>query len=188
MSISEEVSNSEGMSNSDTKIHNVEVEITPLCIRYQRVGNSDWKPDIGQFMWYKIGWFPTVVTSSDIWSINPPQPSPYFSGKCWAPAQVHAGVNISVWRTLLEGQFLCWNPWWSLSYTGPTTKDYQLPSTRINTGLSSAIHTNLRYVRSNEARQAKNWAAVHRTPTTCRRYKQLHEYTYIAVINLLAHI
>ena len=33
MSISEDVSNSEGMSNSDTKIHNLEVKITPLCIR-----------------------------------------------------------------------------------------------------------------------------------------------------------
>ena len=50
MSISEEVSNSEGMSNSDTKIRNVEVQITPLYIQYQTVGNSDWKPNIGQFM------------------------------------------------------------------------------------------------------------------------------------------
>ena len=33
MSISEEVPNSEGMSNSDTKIRNVEVQIIPLCIR-----------------------------------------------------------------------------------------------------------------------------------------------------------
>ena len=33
MSISEEVSNSEGMSNSDTKIRYVEVRINPLCIR-----------------------------------------------------------------------------------------------------------------------------------------------------------
>ena len=33
MSSSEEVSNSEGMSNSDTKIRNVEVQIIPLCIR-----------------------------------------------------------------------------------------------------------------------------------------------------------
>ena len=37
MSISEEVSNSEGMSNSDTKIRNVEVQIIPLCIQYQTV-------------------------------------------------------------------------------------------------------------------------------------------------------
>ena len=50
MSISEEVSNSEGMSNSDTKIRNVEVQIIPLCIRYQTVYKSDWKPYIGQFM------------------------------------------------------------------------------------------------------------------------------------------
>ena len=50
MSISEEVSNSDGMSNSDTKIQKVEVQITPLCIRYQAVGNSEWKPNIGQFM------------------------------------------------------------------------------------------------------------------------------------------
>ena len=50
MSISEEVSNSEGMSNSDTKIRNVEVQIIPLCIQYQTVDNSDWKPNIGQFM------------------------------------------------------------------------------------------------------------------------------------------
>ena len=33
--------NSEGMSNSDTKIGNVEVQIIPLCIRYQTVDNSD---------------------------------------------------------------------------------------------------------------------------------------------------
>ena len=50
MSISEDVSNSERMSNSDTKIRNVEVQIFPLCIRYQTVGNSDWKPNIGQLM------------------------------------------------------------------------------------------------------------------------------------------
>ena len=50
VSIIEEVSNSKGMSNSDTKIHNVEVQIIPFCIRYQKVGNSDWKPNIGQFM------------------------------------------------------------------------------------------------------------------------------------------
>ena len=50
MSISEEVSNSEGMSNSDTKIRNVEVQITPLCMQCQTVDNSDWKPNIGKFM------------------------------------------------------------------------------------------------------------------------------------------
>ena len=50
MSISEEVSNIEEMSNNYTKIRNVEVQIIPLCIRYQTVGNSDWKPNIGQFM------------------------------------------------------------------------------------------------------------------------------------------
>ena len=50
MSNGEDMSNSEGTSNSDTKIHNVEVQITPLCIRYQTVSNSDWKPNIGQFM------------------------------------------------------------------------------------------------------------------------------------------
>ena len=33
MSISEEVSNSEGISNSDNKIRNVEVQTIPLCIR-----------------------------------------------------------------------------------------------------------------------------------------------------------
>ena len=33
MSACEEVSNSEGMSNSDTKIRNVEVQIILLCIR-----------------------------------------------------------------------------------------------------------------------------------------------------------
>ena len=32
-SINKGVSNSEGMSNSDTKIRNVEVQIIPLCIR-----------------------------------------------------------------------------------------------------------------------------------------------------------
>ena len=50
MSISEEVSNSEGMSNSDTKIRNVEVQIIPLCVRYQIVGKNDWNPIIGKFM------------------------------------------------------------------------------------------------------------------------------------------
>ena len=50
MSISEGVSNSEGMSNSDAKICNVEVQIIPLCIRYQTVGDSDCKPNIGKFM------------------------------------------------------------------------------------------------------------------------------------------
>ena len=55
MSINEEVSNSEGMSNSDTKIRNVEVQIIPLCIRYQTVGRSDWNPNIGQVMYYEIG-------------------------------------------------------------------------------------------------------------------------------------
>ena len=50
MSISEEGSNREGMSNSDTKIHNVEVQIFPLFIRYQKVGKSGWNPNIGQFM------------------------------------------------------------------------------------------------------------------------------------------
>ena len=44
MSISEEE------SNSDTKIRNVEVQITPLCIRYQTVDKSDWNPIIGKFM------------------------------------------------------------------------------------------------------------------------------------------
>ena len=46
MSISEEVSNIEGMSNSDTKIHNVEFQITSLCIRKQTVDESDWKSNI----------------------------------------------------------------------------------------------------------------------------------------------
>ena len=50
MSINEEVSNSEDISNIDTKICNVEVQITPLCIRYQTVDKSDWNPNIGQFM------------------------------------------------------------------------------------------------------------------------------------------
>ena len=50
MSTSEEVSNNGGMSNSDTKISNVEVQIISLCVRYQTVGKSDWNPDIGQFM------------------------------------------------------------------------------------------------------------------------------------------
>ena len=50
MSNSEEVSNSEEMSNSDAKISNDEVQIIPLCIRYQTVGKSDWNSNIGQFM------------------------------------------------------------------------------------------------------------------------------------------
>ena len=33
MSISEEVSNNEGMSKSDTRICNVEVQTTPLCVQ-----------------------------------------------------------------------------------------------------------------------------------------------------------
>ena len=41
MSMNEEVSNSAGMSNSDTKIRNVEVQITPLCMRCQTVDKSD---------------------------------------------------------------------------------------------------------------------------------------------------
>ena len=41
---------SEGMSNGDTKIRNVEVKIIPLCIRYQTVDKSDWNPNIEQFM------------------------------------------------------------------------------------------------------------------------------------------
>ena len=49
------MSNSEEMTNSDTKIRNVEVQIIPLCIRCQTVDKSDWKPKIGQFMWHKIG-------------------------------------------------------------------------------------------------------------------------------------
>ena len=50
MSISEGVSNSEGMSNSDAKIRNVEVRIFPFCVQYQTVGKSDWNTNIGQFM------------------------------------------------------------------------------------------------------------------------------------------
>ena len=50
MPISEEVSNSEEMSNSDTKISNDEVQIIPLCILYQTVVNSDWNSNIGQLM------------------------------------------------------------------------------------------------------------------------------------------
>ena len=50
MSISEEVSNSEGMLDSDTKIRNVEVQIIPLCIRYQTVGKRGWNPNIGPFL------------------------------------------------------------------------------------------------------------------------------------------
>ena len=50
MSISEEVSNHEEMSNSETKIRNDEVQIIPLCILYQTVDNSYWEPSIGKFM------------------------------------------------------------------------------------------------------------------------------------------
>ena len=50
MSISEAVSNSEGMSNSDAKISNADVQIIPLCMRCQIVDKSDWKQNIGQFM------------------------------------------------------------------------------------------------------------------------------------------
>ena len=41
---------SEGMSNNDAKINNVEVQIIPLYILYQKVGKSDWNPNIGKFM------------------------------------------------------------------------------------------------------------------------------------------
>ena len=54
MSISEEMSNSEGMSNSEAKIINVEDQIIPLCIQYQTAGKCDWNPIIGQFMSYEI--------------------------------------------------------------------------------------------------------------------------------------
>ena len=50
VSISENMSNSEGMSNSDTKIRNVEVQTIPLCIRYQTADKCDWNPNIGKFM------------------------------------------------------------------------------------------------------------------------------------------
>ena len=50
MSISEEMSNIEGISNSEAKIINVEHQIIPLCIRYQTAGKCDWNPNIGQFM------------------------------------------------------------------------------------------------------------------------------------------
>ena len=59
MSINKDVSNSEGMSNSDAKISNVEVQIIRLCIKYHTIGNSYWNPNIGQFTYYKIGCFPT---------------------------------------------------------------------------------------------------------------------------------
>ena len=57
MSISEEV------SNSDAKIRNAEVQIIPFCIRYQTVDRNYWNPNIGQFMYYEIGLFPTTVLS-----------------------------------------------------------------------------------------------------------------------------
>ena len=44
------MSNSEGMSNSEAKLINVEDQMIPLCIRYQTVGNIYWKPNIGKFM------------------------------------------------------------------------------------------------------------------------------------------
>ena len=50
MSISEKMSNSEGMSNSEAKIINDEDQIISLCIQYQKVDKSEWKPNIGQFM------------------------------------------------------------------------------------------------------------------------------------------
>ena len=50
MSIIEELSNSEGVSDSDTKIRNIEIQIIPLCIRQQTVDKSEWTPNIGQFM------------------------------------------------------------------------------------------------------------------------------------------
>ena len=50
MSISEEMSNSEGMSNSEAKIINVEHQIIHLCIRNKTGGKCDWNPNIGQFI------------------------------------------------------------------------------------------------------------------------------------------
>ena len=50
MSISEKMSNSEGMSNSEAKIINVEDQIISFCIQYQTEGKCDWNPNIGKFM------------------------------------------------------------------------------------------------------------------------------------------
>ena len=50
MSISEEMSNSEGMSNSEAKIIYVDDQIIPLCILYQTAGKCDWNTNIGQFI------------------------------------------------------------------------------------------------------------------------------------------
>ena len=50
MSISEEISNSEGMSNSEAKIINVEHQIIHLFIRNKTGGKCDWNPNIGKFI------------------------------------------------------------------------------------------------------------------------------------------
>ena len=44
------MSNSEGLSNSEAKIINVEDQIFSLCIRYQTADKCNWNPNIGKFM------------------------------------------------------------------------------------------------------------------------------------------
>ena len=53
MSIGEEMSNSEGMSNSEAKIINVEHQIIHSCIRNKTGGKCDWNPNIRQFIYYE---------------------------------------------------------------------------------------------------------------------------------------
>ena len=48
MSISEEMPNSEGMSNIEVKIINVEHQIIHSCIRNKTGDKCDWYPNIGQ--------------------------------------------------------------------------------------------------------------------------------------------
>ena len=50
MSMSEEMSNNEGMSNSEAKIINVEHQIIHSCIRNETGGNCNWNQKIGQLM------------------------------------------------------------------------------------------------------------------------------------------
>ena len=50
MSISEEISNSEGISNSEVKIINVEHQIIHSCIQNKTGGKCDWNTNIGQFI------------------------------------------------------------------------------------------------------------------------------------------
>ena len=59
MSISEEMSNSEGISNSEAKIINVEYQIIHSCTLNKTGGKCDWNPNIGKFIQYERSRLPS---------------------------------------------------------------------------------------------------------------------------------